>query len=340
MIAIKIDGNSKIGIGHIMRCHAIAREIENLNEEVIAFCSDEESARIIKTCGIKYEITGGPWNDLDSEIDNVISIIKRKKIKMILIDTYFVTEKYLSAISKHSKICYMDDLLSFKYPVNMLINYNISYKLFDYFRFYSDSDTKLVLGPQYAPLRREFFNVVQREIKDKVMNVLITTGGSDNYDICGALIEKIVANKELGNMIFHVISGPFFKSLDRLKEFSKKFANIRIHENITNMFQIMQNSDIAVSASGSTFLELCACGVPSIMFSVADNQDSILKEIKENNLALVAGKYDNKNLIDTIYNDIIRLSNDKELRLFYRQQMISVTDGRGAERLARQILSL
>ncbi|MCR5796546.1 MAG: hypothetical protein K6G63_01315 [Eubacterium sp.] len=34
----------------------------------------------------------------------------------------------------------------------------------------------------------------------------------------------------------------------------------------------MQKCDIAISAAGSTLYELCACGVPTITYTTADNQ--------------------------------------------------------------------
>lgn len=34
----------------------------------------------------------------------------------------------------------------------------------------------------------------------------------------------------------------------------------------------MHSCELAVSASGTTLLELCACGIPTICFSFADNQ--------------------------------------------------------------------
>ena len=38
------------------------------------------------------------------------------------------------------------------------------------------------------------------------------------------------------------------------------------------MSDYMRTCELAVSASGTTLLELCACGIPTICFSFADNQ--------------------------------------------------------------------
>lgn len=38
------------------------------------------------------------------------------------------------------------------------------------------------------------------------------------------------------------------------------------------MSELMQQCDMAVSAAGSTLYELCACGMPTITYVLADNQ--------------------------------------------------------------------
>ena len=50
----------------------------------------------------------------------------------MIVDSYEVTDRYLRAVGKACGNCgvpgvlaYMDDLLSFAYPVDILINYNI-----------------------------------------------------------------------------------------------------------------------------------------------------------------------------------------------------------------------
>ena len=44
MIYVRADGNSKIGMGHVMRCIAISNEIKELGGEVTFILADEEVA--------------------------------------------------------------------------------------------------------------------------------------------------------------------------------------------------------------------------------------------------------------------------------------------------------
>ena len=82
---------------------------------------------------------------------------------------------------------------------------------------------------------------------------------------------------------FHVVIGRLNTDKEALTEFAKKFStgitrnasapcNIILHENVSNMASLMADCDLAVSAAGTTLYELCALGVPSVSYTMADNQ--------------------------------------------------------------------
>ena len=58
----------------------------------------------------------------------------------------------------------------------------------------------------------------------------------------------------------------------QLKEMEHQYPPIKIHKNITNMSDYMRGCEMAVSAGGTTLFELCACGIPTVCFSFAENQ--------------------------------------------------------------------
>ena len=47
MIYVRADGNGKIGMGHIMRCIAISREVVEMGEEVTFILAGEEAREIV-----------------------------------------------------------------------------------------------------------------------------------------------------------------------------------------------------------------------------------------------------------------------------------------------------
>lgn len=93
------------------------------------------------------------------------------------------------------------------------------------------------------------------------------------------------------------------RNLPHLLEIEKAYSNVFIHQNVLNMAEIMTMCDIAVSACGSTMYELCACGLPIITYSVADNQLQGVKKFEESGIAVNCGNF--RNNIDEVILKII-----------------------------------
>ena len=70
--------------------------------------------------------------------------------------------------------------------------------------------TEKYLGLQYAPLRKEFQNCYPKVIKEQVENLLLLSGGSDNYHILRTLLESI--DFEEYQQLFYILEKSIFKS--------------------------------------------------------------------------------------------------------------------------------
>jgi UDP-2,4-diacetamido-2,4,6-trideoxy-beta-L-altropyranose hydrolase len=339
MIAIKTDGNTTIGSGHIMRCISIANEIRADNMDVLFICTDDCSAQIIRSFGFAAEITNGIYNHPDAETEKLLYILKEHHISKILVDSYYVTPGYLSEIRKQAKLFYIDDLAAFHYPVDVLINYNINYDDYIYEGIYKTE--KLILGPKYAPLRKEFQGISPIRIKDKVESIMITTGGTDPFNISGRVLDAAARDDAFTDVKFDVIIGKFNQSEAYLARAAEHNPNIRLHENAV-ISEIMLHSDIAVSAGGSTVYELCVCGLPSVLFSFADNQRKPCEAFKAKNVALYAGDYAaaQANDVNRIIDSLKELMINRATRQRLHGNALQVTDGRGAQRIAQEMLKM
>ncbi len=115
--------------------------------------------------------------------------------------------------------------------------------------------------------------------------------------------------------------------------------NIVLHINEQNMSGLMQKCDVAISAAGSTLYELCACGTPTITYTLADNQLIAAEEFQNRGLMVNAGDCRNNDIfIDKIVEILRDLIDDK-----YKRQQMSfcmqlLIDGRGAQRLVDELL--
>lgn len=176
---IRVDSNENIGIGHLMRCLAIADTMRSLGEKVIFIIADHCCENKIHALGFETICLESQWDSLESEIDKLRALIRNRSIESLVIDSYFVTKFYLERIRELTRVIYIDDLNAMIYPVDLLINYNIYADELNYPQRYHDAglNTEFALGCTYAPLRREFLNL-ERVTKPKISRVLITSGGT------------------------------------------------------------------------------------------------------------------------------------------------------------------
>jgi len=342
MIGIRADANGIIASGHIMRCIAIAEQIENRGESAIFITADHFSDILLDEKGYNHSCLECDWQDKDLELNTLSEFIQERNITILLVDSYQVTKNYLEALHKLVKIAYIDDLYQFEYSVDLLINYAIEVNESAY-SGYSDVSMKLLLGPKYTPLRKEFQNN-NIQINSEVKNVMITTGGSDNYHIALRLIKRITKMNSLDDICVHVIIGGFFDGADvtTLEKLCSDYKNIVMHKDIKNMAEIMLQCDIAVSAGGTTLAELCSCGIPTICFAIASNQQNGINSYGKHGIMSSMGDVrENINAgVDNIISQIELLKNSQNIRMQYSQKARELIDGDGAGRIADRILQL
>jgi UDP-2,4-diacetamido-2,4,6-trideoxy-beta-L-altropyranose hydrolase len=320
-IAIRADGGPETGMGHIMRCLSLAKEFKRAGCTVCFFSKYEEGIRKISSEGFE-----------------IIELESYKNFNLMVIDTYNVSEKYFFDLrSQINKLAYLDDINKFDYPVDILINGNITGEYFGY-KKYCENEVML-LGPKYNLIRDEFKSIPARVINDEINEIMLTTGGSDPYDLSIKFTNLFSENTNLKDLKLNVIVGSLFKNKSKLRDLSEKNKNIVLHENVKNISEIMLRSDIAISSGGSTLYELCACGTPTLAFVMADNQEFLVEKMAELGFVESLGWY-NALAEEYLAKSIKELCNDYDKRKEVSKRMQELVDGEGAGRVVKEILSL
>ena len=142
VIYIRTDGNTEIATGHLVRCLSIARALKkelqtagttvaDSDESPITFLvSDQESKALLSgffDCKEEFPVRileTARYDDLEEELPELISLVNKCKASkpILLVDSYFVTENYFLSLKDHVTLIYLDDLRSFDYPVDLVIN--------------------------------------------------------------------------------------------------------------------------------------------------------------------------------------------------------------------------
>ena len=335
MIYIRADGNTEIGTGHVMRCLSVARVARSKGISCVFIVADENMVSLLEEQSFRYICLNSIWNDLDQETEQMEKLIQWENIRLLLVDSYFVTPEYLGRLHQLTHVAYMDDLNAFTYPCSTLINYNLYAQ-----QMYSQdqyTNTKLLLGAKYAPLREEFQNLPRRIVRDRATDVLVTTGGGDPLNIAGEIVKKAKQCPDITDLNFHIVAGRFNQNLPMLEQLATEHRGIIIHRNVQRMSELMLACDIAVSAGGSTMYELCACGTPTICFAWADNQLEIVETFRQYIFSVGDIRIDVGQSIDLILGYIVKLSSDLKMRMAQSRCMHAMVDGNGAGRIAEEL---
>lgn len=340
-IIFRADANKNIGFGHAMRCMSLADAMTAKGQTCIFVVSDDSFRDTIEMRGYECRVLESDFRDMEGEICELEKILSKEKPQLLIVDSYYVTKDYFSKVKAKVKTVYFDDVLSFPYNTDVLINYNVYADEENYMRLYEgQSVPKLILGTKYAPLRREFSETKPKKQPDRAKYVLVSVGGSDPYHIADSFVKMIDSLEELkSNLIFRFVLSSMEPDLDEIKSFAKKVTWLEVYENVKDMKSMMEESDIAISAAGSTQYELCACGVPTINYSFADNQLEGGEKFGKEGIFIYAGDLRNrKDFYENVGRILTNLYKDSDRRQEMSEKAYGLTDGRGAERLAEELM--
>lgn len=338
LVYIRTDGNETIATGHLMRCLSIARSLVNRGALPVFIVSDAISSSLLQKMLVPEEISQKAlsilqlqtdYRNMDREIPLMRGILSSHNVSCLLVDSYFATAEYLSAMRQICRTAYMDDLQAFDYPADIVINYDIVVN-----RSFYQSAGLVLTGCAYTPLRRQF-SLHPYHSWDEVKDIFISTGGTDPFNIAGGLLRRLSALDSFREAAFHVLSGPMHVHRSELQAMARREQRIVIHEEILEMASLMAECDLAISAGGTTLYELCAVGVPSVSYSMADNQVPGVKAFDQAKLIPWIGDIrNNPEFYDHAVEMLLTLADSPKARREQSVRMRMAIDGAGADRIA------
>lgn len=345
MYIIRADGNTAIGMGHVMRCLSIADAMKDRNIEPVFMTADNDCVAMIEDRGFEVCVLGTDYRDMESELPLIREFLRQRTknvdaSSIILVDSYQVTSRYYEELRTMAKVACLEDMGQ-SYPVDLLINYNIYGPKLVY-------DNKIthatLLGTGYQPLRREFQQDMQYDIKNKITDVMITTGGSDPYFAARAFTDTFLFEKELekSQIRYHIISGPFNMHAEELHKLYDENPRVEIHEHVSCMKEIMKQCDVVLSATGSTIYEVSALGVPLIAFYFAENQRQGAEMLSQITPVMNCGNFvdDVEQTVGNAVKALLKCVKDKEYRETLYHEERTLVDGQGAARIAQALMDL
>jgi spore coat polysaccharide biosynthesis predicted glycosyltransferase SpsG len=126
---------------------------------------------------------------------------------------------------------------------------------------------KLLLGLQFAMVRREVREVAAMNLPTREGEVFVAMGGADFLGLTAPIVEALA---ETGLPI-RVAVGHANTQREQVKKLADQHGHVTLIEQ-HDYVSSLASAHVAVLAAGSSLWEACAVGTPSIGLVVADNQ--------------------------------------------------------------------
>jgi UDP-2,4-diacetamido-2,4,6-trideoxy-beta-L-altropyranose hydrolase len=252
----------------------------------------------------------------------------------VVLDGYEFDLYYQRALrTAGCRLMIIDDAVRLpRYDADILLNQNLGASSLEY---NCNADAELLLGPEYALLRREF--IVWRSrlhtVPETARKILVTLGGSDPDNVTLKVIQAL-RQLEIARLQIRVVAGPTNQHLDELRDAATVFrGSLELLTSVSEMAPLMAWADLAVTAAGSTCWELACVGLPAATLVIAANQRAIGEALGTAGVVLNLGWHEEISA-DRIAATVDGLLYSSFRRLRMSQRGRSLVDGKGAERVA------
>lgn len=325
-VFILTEGGKDIGLGHVVRCISIAQAFEKKGIRPVFIVNGDDSVReFVRGRDVRIE----DWLKSRSAMFDEI-----KDSDAVVIDSYLADLSFYETASALTRQpVYIDDNVRLDYPQGTVVNGSIGA---EDMRYEKRPGVTRLLGVKYIPLREDFCDVQDKEIKPSALDIMITFGGDDTRDMTAKIVELL--GKEFPQCMKRVVIGKSFSGQERFEALCDARTEMIFSPDAEKMKELMLNSDLAVSAGGQTLYEFARIGVPTVVVSVADNQMGNIRGFQRAGFIEYAGPWDRPDLERKI-TGCIRSIMPQGVRKEMKRKGRSLVDGKGASRVVERILA-
>ena len=321
-LVIRADAGPKIGLGHVMRCLALAEGWQDAGGNVTfasANAPDPVVARF-RCSGVAHvALTARHPDPRDAKETGALDG------GWIAVDGYHFDDAYRASLRQAGhRVLAIGDAAGGIGVADAVLNQNggASYEF-----------PLALVGPRFALIRREFAPFRPREISadGALRRIVLTFGGSDEDNATGRIL-RALGRVVPRNVVVSVLVGPLNPHRRALEQFAGAAAFPVTLEEGSDPAPVLAAADLAITAAGSTCWELCYMGVAMVAIVVANNQLPVAQALRDAGAAVVA-------TVDDVPRCVGSLVTDAAARRKLADAAHTLVDGRGAERVVEALWS-
>lgn len=351
-IGFRVDASEQIGIGHVMRCLALANAAAKCGAEIrfVARAMLDAAARAIEDAGHHLVRLAGDapaagrsphasWLGASERAD--AEQTKRALDDAgggwdwIVVDHYAIGAEWEAQLRSVGRILAIDDLADRRHECDALLDQNLYVDMESRYDALLPMGAERMLGPRFALLRPEFTDGHHRASAraGRVARVLVAFGGSDPADNTSRAVDALRRAVIIDADVVIGASHPRRAAI----EAACGESGYRCHVQTQRMAELMLQADLAVGAGGISTWERCAVGLPTLAFAVAKNQDRQVRDAALEGIVCAPDVAGHSVDSATIERHLRALLENDALRQGMSQRGLKLVDGDGVARVSRRL---
>ena len=324
-LVLRVDATAQLGMGHFMRALAIGQVWAERGGSVTiasgapgllpsAVARAEESGFVVVSL---------PRRSDDDDGRETRDLALRIGARAVVADGYAFGVDFQRVVREAAALLVVDDNAeNAPYVADLVLNQNLHARE-ELYRDRSPS-TRLLLGPHFTLLRREFDGLPPREPAVEIQRVVVTMGGTDPRNLTRPVVDA-VRRAYAGVEMFAIVGA----SVDPGPTTATLLRDVR------DMAQVFTTADLVVCAAGSTAWELAAAGTPMVLVVTADNQRGHARALLDAGAALDGGEWET--LDEGRLAACIASAGPADVRARLATAARALVDGRGASRVVESL---
>jgi UDP-2,4-diacetamido-2,4,6-trideoxy-beta-L-altropyranose hydrolase len=352
-VLFRVDSNEDIGMGHVMRCIALAQRLSGLGIASVFVLRhfNKKVVQILTECQLLIEYIPEKIS-INQDANFTLEVAKKYYARVIFIDlsheitirniesyVHYLTElknnnQYLAIVDGLSEDCIS---AKFSLPCDVII---IPYVGAENKKIKTSEKTIRLLGHRYFIFRDEFRNFYGKEkkIRNRVQNILISLGGG-NVD--NDIVKSLTALEmlDVGGLSMKCVTNSdkcsdYISSL--ISKFNKNENIIEVISRTNLMAELISWADLAIIGSGLTKYETAVIGTPSIVVSTNLDHVETSERFAALNVNYHLGYGNDLSDLD-FYSAIKHVISNKAQRIQYSTNGQKLFDGKGIDRIVDAI---
>lgn len=342
-ILIRADADAAMGTGHVMRCLALAEALAARGVPVRFLC-----ARLTGAVGTRLRDAGFPVEAVPAEPGSpadagaVCAALRTAAPAALVVDGYGFASPWRRTVRAAATVVLAFDDLATEpdLAADLVVNAGPAAASLPYGTVAPGA--RLLLGPSFFPMRRELAERLPADdATPKGTRLLVSFGGSDPLGLSAPFLvatgRRLDASAD-APLDIDVVLGGSAPALASVRATVTRVPGVALHVDTRDMAGLMAGARLAVAGAGGTLLELAAFRVPMVLAIVADNQEPGARAAERAGWGVAIDVRGSSDGAERLADAATALWHDDRRRAAMARAMQGAVDGRGAERLADELL--